>query len=124
MRSAIVIPARMASTRFPGKPLADLAGKPMVQWVWERAVAADCADRVVIATPDEEIAEVARGFGAEVAMTRMDHPSGTDRIAEVADALRAEFYVNVQGDEPLVPIETIRRLARSMEEQTPMASVW
>lgn len=96
----------------------------MVQWVWERAVEAACAERVVIATPDVDIAEAARQFGAEVAMTRMDHPSGTDRIAEVAESYPADFYINVQGDEPLVPIETICGLARAMEDGTPMASVW
>ena len=100
--AVIVIPARYGSTRFPGKPLAQLWGKPIIQHVWERAGQSRLCSRVIIATDDERIAAVARGFGAEVAMTRADHPSGTDRVAEVAGALTAELIVNVQGDEPLV----------------------
>lgn len=96
----------------------------MVQWVWQRAVEADCAERIIVATPDEEIAQAASGFGAEVAMTSLDHPSGTDRIAEVARSVEAEVFINVQGDEPLVPVATIQALARAMENGTPMASVW
>lgn len=96
----------------------------MVQWVWERAMEADCAERVVVATPDEAIAEVASAFGAEVAMTRLDHPSGTDRLAEVSRSVVADIYLNVQGDEPLVPVATIRALARAMGDgRTEMASV-
>ncbi len=102
MRCAIVIPARMGSTRFPGKPLCDLMGKPMVQWVYEASVAAGFADRVIVATPDPEIVEVCASFGAEAQLTRHDHVTGTDRIAEVAETVEAEVYVNVQGDEPLM----------------------
>ena len=98
----IIIPARYGSTRFPGKPLAPLWGKPIIQHVWERASKSHLCRRVIIATDDERIAAAARGFGAEVAMTRTDHPSGTDRVAEVAARLYAELVVNVQGDEPLV----------------------
>lgn len=97
-----VIPARYGSTRLPGKPLLDLAGKPLVQWAWESARDSQ-ADRVLIATDHEQIAEVARGFGAEVVMTRADHPSGTDRLAEVAELLGCsddQVLVNLQGDEP------------------------
>lgn len=108
MKCAIVIPARMESTRFPGKPLADLAGKPMVQWVYEAAVAADCADDVVVATPNEEIARACRSFGAECILTSKECPSGTDRVAEVARNIPHDVFVNVQGDEPLLPPETIR----------------
>lgn len=100
--AVIVIPARYGSTRFPGKPLAQLRGKPIIQHVWERAKQSRLCQRVIIATDDERIAAAARGFGAEVAMTRADHRSGTDRAAEVAAALTAELIVNVQGDEPLV----------------------
>ena len=100
--AVIVIPARYGSTRFPGKPLAQLWGKPIIQHVWERASQSRLCSRVIIATDDERIAAVARGFGAEVAMTRADHPSGTDRVAEVAATLTAELIANVQGDEPLV----------------------
>ena len=93
----------MASTRFPGKPLAELCGKPMVQWVFEAAVQSGVGDRVIIATPDVEIAEACRAFGAESALTRGDHPSGTDRLAEVAQTQEADVYINLQGDEPLIP---------------------
>jgi 3-deoxy-manno-octulosonate cytidylyltransferase (CMP-KDO synthetase) len=125
MRCAIVIPARMGSSRFPGKPLVDLMGKPMVQWVVEAAQAAEVADRVIVATPDAEIYDACRAFGAEAAITRADHPSGTDRIAEVAERLDADVYVNVQGDEPLLPAATIRALAAPMIEGTyPVGSVF
>ena len=100
--TTIIIPARYGSTRFPGKPLADLWGKPIIQHVWERAGQSRLADRVIVATDDELIAGVARAFGAEVAMTRADHPSGTDRVAEVARALDSDIIANVQGDEPLI----------------------
>ena len=97
MRCAVIIPARMGSTRFPGKPLVDLAGKSMVQWVVERALASGVADKVVVATPDEEISDACKSFGTETYMTSPDHPSGTDRVAEVAEKLDADVYVNVQG---------------------------
>jgi len=114
MRCLIVIPARMGSTRFPGKPLCDLAGKPMVQWVYEAACRAEVADRVVVATPDSEIIEACRAFGAEAVRTAHSHPTGTDRIAEVAATLHADVYVNVQGDEPLMPPATIRACAEPL----------
>src|SRR5215213_5548540 len=101
----VVIPARYASSRLPGKVLLPLAGKPMLQWVYERA-RASAAGEVVIATDDTRIADAARGFGATVAMTDASHVSGTDRIAEVAQACGwapAEIIVNLQGDEPLMP---------------------
>jgi 3-deoxy-manno-octulosonate cytidylyltransferase (CMP-KDO synthetase) len=102
-RCLIIIPARYASTRFPGKPLHRIAGKPLVQHVWERCRQVSLASAVVIATDDDRIAEAARGFGAEVAMTRSDHPSGTDRLAEVAaQRPEATHFLNVQGDEPLI----------------------
>ncbi len=116
MRCAIVIPARMASTRFPGKPLVDLGGKPMVQWVVEAARASGVAERVLVATPDDEILAACESFGADAVRTRLDHPSGTDRLAEVAESIKAEVYVNVQGDEPLVPPETIRACAAPLLE--------
>jgi 3-deoxy-manno-octulosonate cytidylyltransferase (CMP-KDO synthetase) len=100
--ATVIIPARYGSTRFRGKPLADLWGKPIIQHVWERAGRARLVDRVIVATDDERIAHAARAFGAEVAMTRPDHPSGTDRVAEVARTLTSEVIVNVQGDEPLI----------------------
>jgi 3-deoxy-manno-octulosonate cytidylyltransferase (CMP-KDO synthetase) len=96
-----VIPARYASTRFEGKALADLLGKPMVQHVYERACQASTLDRVVVATDDQRISEAVEKFGGEVVMTT-EHPTGTDRIAEVARRADAEILVNVQGDEPLI----------------------
>lgn len=109
----VVIPARYASTRLPGKALMPLDGKPILQWVYERASAAG-AHEVLIATDDDLIVSAAHSFGAEVVMTSTDHASGTDRIAEVA-RLRgwspASLVVNVQGDEPLMPAELIRQVA-------------
>ena len=97
-----VLPARYASTRFPGKPLVPIAGKPMIQHVWERTREAKLVDAVAIATDDERIARACRAFGAEVEMTADDHPTGTDRLAEVATRRDHDLVVNVQGDEPLV----------------------
>ncbi len=115
----IVIPARFGSTRLPGKPLLEIAGKPMLQWVYERA--ADClAEEVVIATDDERIMQLAAGFGASAVLTSRDHASGTDRIAEVA-ALRGwtdeMVVVNLQGDEPGMPAELIEQVAGLLLEQ-------
>jgi 3-deoxy-manno-octulosonate cytidylyltransferase (CMP-KDO synthetase) len=125
MKPLIVIPARMASTRFPGKPLALLAGKPMVQWVWEACLASEAGSGVVVAAPDEEIVQAARKFGAEAVLTSDSHRSGTDRLAEVARLVPAEAYINVQGDEPLVEPATIRRVAEPLAEdpEAQMASV-
>ncbi|MGB0957212.1 MAG: 3-deoxy-manno-octulosonate cytidylyltransferase [Litorivicinus sp.] len=109
-----VIPARYGSQRLPGKPLLMLAGKPLVQWAWESAIASD-ASSVVIATDDDRIAAAAKGFGAEVVMTRDDHPSGTDRLAEVADRLALsddQIVVNLQGDEPSVSPRLLNQVAR------------
>ncbi|MBX8513268.1 3-deoxy-manno-octulosonate cytidylyltransferase [Pseudomonas cichorii] len=113
-RVAIVIPARYASTRLPGKPLADIAGKPMVQHVYERALEAAIADTVVIATDDQRVADAARCFGAACVMTSPDHPSGTDRLAEVMGQIDADIYVNLQGDEPLVRPADIVTLVKGM----------
>jgi 3-deoxy-manno-octulosonate cytidylyltransferase (CMP-KDO synthetase) len=110
---AAIIPARYASTRFPGKPLAEIAGKPMIQRVYEAAVQSR-ANHVVVATDDARIADCVRGFGGQVAMTRSDHPTGTDRIAEVAACLDAELIVNIQGDEPFIPAAVIDRLIAEM----------
>ena len=102
MRVAAVIPARYASTRFPGKPLADLCGKPMIQWVCEGTARCPLVDRVLVATDDERIAEAVIAFGGTAVMTRDDHPTGTDRLAEVAAGIDCDLVVNVQGDEPLI----------------------
>jgi len=106
-RATIIIPARYAATRFPGKLLADLWGKPLIQHAYERACQARLAERVIVATDDERIAAAARVFGAEVVMTRADHPSGTDRVAEAAADLDTDLIVNLQGDEPLIDPATI-----------------
>ncbi len=109
---ALVIPARWGSTRFPGKALHPLAGKPLVQHVWERSLLARNISRVLIATDDKRIASAAKKFGAEVIMTSPTHPSGTDRIAEVASKMRGiTHFINVQGDEPLIDPKLIERLA-------------
>lgn len=116
MGFSVVIPARFASSRFPGKPLADLCGKPMLQHVFERACESE-ALRVVIATDDARIAAVAEGFGAEVCMTRAEHPSGTDRLQEVVQQLgfyADDIVVNVQGDEPLIPPRIINQVAHNL----------
>jgi 3-deoxy-manno-octulosonate cytidylyltransferase (CMP-KDO synthetase) len=97
-----VIPARLASSRFPGKVLASIASKPMLQHVYERASQARYLSCTIIATDDERVYEVARSFGAQVRMTRSDHFSGTDRVAEVASTEDASIVVNIQGDEPLI----------------------
>jgi 3-deoxy-manno-octulosonate cytidylyltransferase (CMP-KDO synthetase) len=111
----VVIPARWGSTRFPGKALHPIAGRPLVQHVWERCRRARGIDEVIIATDEMRIAEAAFEFGAEVALTSPKHQSGTDRIAEVAKRLRgASHVINVQGDEPVIDPALISRLARTM----------
>jgi len=97
-----VIPARYSSTRFEGKVLADILGKPMIQHVWERAKEAFSLDDLIIACDDERVAEVARGFGAKVVLTAKAHHSGTDRISEVVNPLDTKIVINIQGDEPLI----------------------
>lgn len=112
----VVIPARYASTRLPGKPLQDIAGKPMIQHVWEQACKSS-AGQVVVATDDARIVKACQGFGAQVLLTRVDHNSGTDRLAEVAAALGLAadaIVVNVQGDEPLVPPAIIDQVAANL----------
>jgi 3-deoxy-manno-octulosonate cytidylyltransferase (CMP-KDO synthetase) len=120
----VVIPARYASVRLPGKPLLVIAGKPLVQWVYERARAARAAE-VIIATDDQRIAAAAAAFGASVTLTAATHPSGTDRIAEVARLHRwndADIVVNVQGDEPLLPAALIEQVA-ALLQQYPQADL-
>ncbi len=120
----IVVPARYGSTRLPGKALLDIAGHPMVWWVWQRALASSAAS-VVVATDHEDIASVMRECGADVAMTKTSHPSGTDRLAEVVDQRGwsdDEIVVNLQGDEPLMPVENLEQVARELGEN-PAASI-
>lgn len=97
-----ILPARYGSTRFPGKPLTPIAGKPMIRHVWERTRQAKKIDAVVVATDDERIREACEAFGATVEMTAADHPTGTDRLAEVASRYEHDVLINVQGDEPLI----------------------
>ncbi|MBP1768090.1 MAG: 3-deoxy-manno-octulosonate cytidylyltransferase [Candidatus Aminicenantes bacterium] len=112
--AAAVIPARFQATRFPGKPLALILGKPMLQWVYEGVRGSRVLDRVIIATDDRRIFEAAQGFGAEARMTSPSHISGTERVAEVAESLDEDLIVNVQGDEPLITAEAIDRLVSAI----------
>lgn len=126
MSFTVIIPARYASSRLPRKPLADIAGKPMIQHVWEKAQQAG-ANRVIIATDHEEIEQVAKTFGAEVCMTSTEHNSGTERLAEVIEKMAIaddEIIVNVQGDEPLIPPVIIQQVAQNLSEnQVNMATL-
>jgi 3-deoxy-manno-octulosonate cytidylyltransferase (CMP-KDO synthetase) len=110
MRILGVIPARMGATRFPGKPLADLAGRPLIQWVYEAAAACTDLDGLMVATPDADIVEAVMGFGGSVELTKAEHPTGTDRVAEVAGRHCADVVVNVQGDQPFVTPEMLSSL--------------
>ena len=116
----------MGSTRFPGKPLCDLLGKPMIQWVVEAAQSAGIADQVIVATPDAEIIDACKRFHAEAVLTSSTHPTGTDRIAEVSRTFAADVYVNVQGDEPLIQSATIIACASPLlaDDSIPMGSVY
>lgn len=110
-----VIPARYGSTRLPGKPLLPIAGKALILWVAERALAAQSVSRAIVATDDQRIFDTVTAAGFEARMTSGDHASGTDRVAEVARDLDAEIIVNLQGDEPLIEPETIDRAVRQLE---------
>lgn len=118
MNFTVIIPARYASSRLPRKPLLDIAGKPMIQHVWEKAQQAG-ATRVIIATDHSEIEQVAQAFGAEVCMTSEKHNSGTERLAEVIEKMAIaddEIIVNVQGDEPLIPPVIVEQVARNLDQ--------
>ena len=123
MKITAVIPARYGSTRFPGKPLVSIAGKPLIQWVWEAAKQSRQIQTVLLATDDPRIAETARKFGAEVAMTRADHPSGTDRIAEAAQKIQADWLLNLQGDEPLLTRDFLDTWIQSLDSKFGMSTV-
>lgn len=119
MAFTVVIPARYASTRLPGKPLLELAGRPLLQHVWERA-SASAAAAVVIATDDERIRHAAEAWGARVVMTAADHPSGSDRLAEAVSRLGLAddaIVVNVQGDEPLLPAPVVDQVASNLAQR-------
>ena len=113
MKTVAVIPARYASTRFPGKPLEKIAGKPMIQWTCEKA-AASRADLVLVATDDLRIKECVESFGFKAVMTSADHQSGTDRIAEAIAEVEADLVINLQGDEPMLPSHVIDQLINTM----------
>ncbi|MDH3999288.1 MAG: 3-deoxy-manno-octulosonate cytidylyltransferase [Desulfuromonadales bacterium] len=125
MGVTVIIPARYASTRFPGKPLADILGKPMIQWVYERSQQCSLVDRTIVATDDERIAAAVKAFGGDVAMTRSDHATGTDRLAEVAAQLDDDLIVNVQGDEPLIDPQMIEAAVAPLlaDASIPMGTV-
>jgi 3-deoxy-manno-octulosonate cytidylyltransferase (CMP-KDO synthetase) len=128
MKPVVLIPARLQSSRLPNKPLADIAGKPMIWHVWQRALEADIG-RVVIATDSEKIEQAMTGFGAEVVLTRTDHRSGTERLAEASRLLELNDdipVVNVQGDEPLIAPDVIQQIAALLAQhpQASMASLW
>lgn len=118
MSITAIIPARYASTRLPGKPLLEIAGKPMIQHVYERAQKAELVNRVIVATDDRRILDAVKGFGGEVVMTSDAHRSGTDRLAEVAAALESDIIVNVQGDEPLIDPAMIDEAIRPLMEDS------
>lgn len=126
MKHYAIIPARYASTRFPGKPLAKLWGKPIIQHVHNNALSTNLFDEVIIATDDERIAGVAKGFGAVVVMTDPKLASGTDRIAKVAESLdRGSIILNIQGDEPLISKEPLQKLLNVFaDESVKMASLY
>ncbi|MCX5891922.1 MAG: 3-deoxy-manno-octulosonate cytidylyltransferase [Deltaproteobacteria bacterium] len=118
MRLVALIPARFGSTRFPGKPLADICGKPLIQRVYEQARQVRELDGLYVATDDQRIRECVEGFGGQVLMTRTDHPSGSDRLAEAARLLGLSYddlVVNIQGDQPLFPLDLIAKLAAPLK---------
>lgn len=109
MKIIAVIPSRYKSTRFPGKPLADICGKPMIWWVYNQALKVKQFDEIYVATDDERIKEACDKNNMNVIMTNKEHPTGTDRVGEVAEKIKADLYVNIQGDEPLIEPETIEK---------------
>lgn len=118
MKVSILIPARYQSSRFPGKPLATILDRPMIQWVYEQASKSTLASEVVVATDDQRIADAVAAFGGRSVMTSPEHPSGTDRIAEAAAALDSDILVNVQGDEPLIdPVAIDAAIRPLLEDQ-------
>ena len=126
MKILCVIPARYASTRLPGKPLADIVGKPMIQHVYERSAQATIPQQVVVATDDEKVFQAVQQFGGKVVMTSSEHQTGTDRLAEVASKYaEVDVIINVQGDEPLIDPKVIDELAQEFLNETAlqMASV-
>jgi 3-deoxy-manno-octulosonate cytidylyltransferase (CMP-KDO synthetase) len=120
-----IIPARFASSRFPGKPLVDLGGKPMIQRTYDRVKAVEGFDRIVIATDDQRIFDAAQGFGAEVMLTSASHITGTDRCAEVLSRLgeSVDYVINIQGDEPFIEPEQLREVAAGFASGAPILTL-
>lgn len=118
-----IIPSRYASTRFPGKPLADIAGKPMIQRVYEQAKKCEGFGDVIVATDDTRIEACVRGFGGNVEMTAESHSNGTERCAEVATRNEADYYVNIQGDEPFIKPEQIDTLIQILDGNTELGTL-
>lgn len=125
MRDAVgIIPARYNSKRFPGKPLAPILGKPMIQWVYQQAMSAQLLHRVIVATDDERIFRTARSFGAEVWMTSPRHRSGMERVSEIAEKLDIPIVLNIQGDHPVVKGQIIDELIQALQPKSiPMATL-
>ncbi len=123
-KAAGIIPVRYGATRFPGKPLAAILGRPMIQWVYEGVKMSKLLKRIIIATDDKRIIKAADGFGAEAVMTSTDHASGTERVAEAAAQVDAEIIINIQGDEPLVDGEMLDALVIALDDPSvPMATL-
>jgi len=110
-----VIPARYNSSRVPGKPLIEIGGKPLIQWVYQRACTVSKLDDVLVATDDERVFQTVESFGGKVVMTQSSHLSGTDRVAEVAESVKADVFVNIQGDEPLISPRTVEAVCLPFE---------
>ncbi len=113
-----VIPARYKSSRFPGKPLADICGRPMIWWVYQQAKKVRELSRVIVATDDARIEDACKQYGMEVVMTSDRHATGTDRVAEVAGRIEGDLFVNIQGDEPVIPPEMIRELIGVFDDES------
>lgn len=123
-RATGIIPVRFGSRRFPGKPLALIHGKPMIQWVYEKAREARCLENLVIATDDSRIFDAGRSFGADVRMSSTDHRSGTERAAEIAAEIDCPIFINIQGDEPLLHGSMVDDLVEALQESgIPMATL-
>jgi len=123
VRAVGVIPARYGSTRLPGKPLADICGKPLIQRVYERAAASGALDRLVVATDDDRIVEAVRSFGGEAVLTSPDHPDGTSRVAEAASRFDGDIVLNIQGDEPLLdPVMVGEAVALLAEDESALSA--
>ena len=122
MKIVGVIPARYASSRFPGKPLADICGKPMIYWVYQQAKKVESLDEVYVATDDQRIIDVCKKYDINALLTSSEHKTGTDRLGEVAGMIDADYYINIQGDEPMIEPEVIEKIiAKAID--TPYADV-